>query len=590
MVATREGGRLEAGKRRARRASPTPVEPAAVGASAPRPKPAKPGSRPEPPKVGARAAGGWIRRLADTSDTIEVRRRLRRLAGQVARGSGNVQRMTFLETEIAECLDEAAGAGVRDRWQLCEAAAWGLGWMARTKRAGGSAGGLLERLVQQARAAQVSLAGRDTVPARFVLVLARLFRDIEACRCLEASSVDAVGEELARLVTAAGAVGLSGAEAVLERVVRWTGVREAGLATGPLPWDEAAESRWAAAASAALGLLGGRGRILVGPGRLPACFSQPLLEAVAGRPRGGVSRAAARTARALSRGGTNAKCLPRDFHDPEAAVAILRSGWKQGDVRVLLEYREPLPRLEIAVDDRVLFAGAWQWSASADGRPLDAEGAWKVSCWETGRKATFLEIVAPLTGGMQLERQVVVLPRQRIMMLADALVPRPGSTAAIQDLRHRACLPLATGLDSDPEQETREILVSDTRTRCLVLPLALPEWRTAGRGGFAAAADGLVLEQQGAMRLFAPLWIDCDAARIGRPRTWRQLTVADTRRILPAHQAVGFRVQAGLEQWLVYRALDVPRNRTLLGCNVSCEFLVGRVKKSGEVARTLEIQ
>ena len=87
------------------------------------------------------------------------------------------------------------------------------------------------------------------MPARFVLVLARLFRDIEACRCLEASSVDAVGEELARLVTAAGAVGLSGAEAVLERVVRWTGVREAGLAPGPLPWDEAAESRWAAAAS-----------------------------------------------------------------------------------------------------------------------------------------------------------------------------------------------------------------------------------------------------------------------------------------------------------------------------------------------------
>jgi hypothetical protein len=62
------------------------------------------------------------------------------------------------------------------------------------------------------------------------------------------------------------------------------------------------------------------------------------------------------------------------------------------------------------------------------------------------------------------------------------------------------------------------------------------------------------------------------------------------RTILPAHQAAGFRVQAGLEQWLLYRALDVPRNRTLLGCNVSCEFLLGRVKRSGEVARTLEIQ
>jgi hypothetical protein len=34
----------------------------------------------------------------------------------------------------------------------------------------------------------------------------------------------------------------------------------------------------------------------------------------------------------------------------------------------------------------------------------------------------------------------------------------------------------------------------------------------------------------------------------------------------------------------------VARNRTLLGCNVSCEFLLGRLKRSGEVARTLEIQ
>ena len=587
MVATREGGRAKAGKRR--RGQDAAQRTADQPATTPR-RPAAERSRPAPAKVGARAAGGWIRRLADTSEKIEVRRRLRRLAGQVARGSGNVQRMTFLETEIAECLDEGSGVGSRDRWLLCEAATWALGWMARTKRAGGSAGGLLERLVQQARAAQTALAGRDTLPARFVLVLSRLFRDIEACRCLEEPATAAVREEIGRLVTEAGAVGLSGSEAVLERVVRWTGVREAGLATGPLPWDETTEEHWTHAAAAALRLLGGRGRILVGPGRLPACFSRPLLAAVAERSRRGVSRTAARTARGLRGRGSHGTCLPRDFHDPEAAVAILRSGWARDDVRVLLEYREPVPRIEIAIDDRLLFAGPWQWATSAAARPLDAEGGWTVSCWETGRKATFLEIVAPLTGGMQLERQVVVLPKPRIVMLADAVVPRPGAAAAGDDLRHRCCLPIAAGLDSHPEPETREILVSDTETRCMVLPLALPEWRTAGRGGFAVAPDGLALEQHGPRRLYAPLWIDCDAARIGRPRTWRQLTVADTRQNLPPYQAVGFRVQAGLEQWLVYRALDVPRNRTLLGCNVSCEFLIGRVKKSGEIARTLEIQ
>jgi hypothetical protein len=507
----------------------------------------------------------------------------------VSSGPVNLQKMTFLETAIGACLDNAADAArPRDRWLGCEAAAWALGWMARTKRAGGSAGGLLERLVQQARMAETMLAGRDTQPARFVLVLARLFNDVEACRCLEPAATAAVAEEIARLTTPAGAVGLSGSVTVVERVVRWCGVREAGLATGGLPWDEATETLWAAAAGAALRLLGGHGRILAGPGRLPACFSAPLIAALAARS--APERTARRTARALARGTATGRCLPPAFHDPTAAVAVFRSGWERGGVRVLLEYREATPRLEIAVDDRLLVDGPWRWSAVAEGRPLDAEGAWTVSCWESDRKATFLEIVAPLAGGMQIERQVVVLPGEKLVLLADALTPRPGGAAAVQDLRYRGTVSVADGIDCHREEETREVIAADTETRFMALPLALPEWRVAGRGGFDATTDGLVLEQQGAVRLYAPLWIDCDATRIGKPRTWRQLTVADTRTILPPHQAAGFRVQAGLEQWLVYRALDVPRNRTLLGCNVSCEFLLGRVKRSGEVARTLEIQ
>ena len=172
------------------------------------------------------------------------------------------------------------------------------------------------------------------------------------------------------------------------------------------------------------------------------------------------------------------------------------------------------------------------------------------------------------------------------MLLADAVT----TAATPAALRYRGSLPVAASLDVEPAAETREVVLADTRPRLLAMPLALPEWRTGGGGDFRAEAGGLVLEQEGAHRLYAPLWLDCDPRRMGRPLTWRQLTVADTRIILPRHQAAGFRVQTGLEQWLVYRALDVARNRTLLGCNVSCEFLLGRVRKSGEVARTLEIQ
>jgi hypothetical protein len=98
-------------------------------------------------------------------------------------------------------------------------------------------------------------------------------------------------------------------------------------------------------------------------------------------------------------------------------------------------------------------------------------------------------------------------------------------------------------------------------------------------------------------RLYAPLWFDCNAGRLKRlqeqpeynQRTWRQLTVADTREAIRPDEAVSFRVQSCLDQWFVYRSLDEARNRTALGCNMSSEFLVGRIAKNGVVKRLLEV-
>jgi len=351
-------------------------------------------------------------------------------------------------------------------------------------------------------------------------------------------------------------------------------------------------------------LLGGQGRLLSGAGRLPACLTAPLVEAVAAGGKHALKKTVRRTARLLADAGRGdaAGLLDRDFHDPESAVAVIRSGWGRKAIRILLEYRDAVPRLEIAVDDRLLVEGAWDWEVSLAGRPLEVEGGWAVSCWESDRKATFLELTAPLAGGLQFERQVVMLPADRIVLLSDAVTirPQPGAaghgasangSAHAEPIDYAGGIRLAASLETEPAAETRELIVYDTAKRFMALPLALPEWRVAGQGSLSAEADGrIVLTQRGYRRLSAPLWLDLDPARVGGPLTWRQLTVADTRQNLPPHQAVGFRVQAGLEQWLVYRALDVARNRTLLGCNVSCEFLFGRIKKSGEVARTLEIQ
>ncbi len=553
---------------------------------------------PSPPRVRRTDATRRIRRIADLTETLAARDHLIKLAEQVQAGAANPQRTRFIESAISTCLEDAATSSAADRWLAAEGATWALGWMARARRAGGSAGGLLESLVQEARAARGMLALGDTAPAQFVLTLARLFSDIEACRCLEAAATDAVSAEIDRLVSPRGVVNVASGGEMVRRVVRWTRCREVAALTGAAIWGAAQERRWREAATSAVRLLGRQGRLIEGAGLMPICFTTPLLDAVAALDgRRGRTVEALRKARRGSK--PSSRCVRPAVNDPTAAVATLRTGWDGGGIRVMLDYRESTPRIEIACGDRMLFEGPWEWSLSVDGERLEPEGPWAVACWETGRKACYLEITAPLPGGRQFERTIVLLPRDRVLLLADAVTTTADPAAAGQSdcspdagwLHHASSLPLAAGLAAEPGDETREILVFDTSVRLMALPLGLQEWRVPGRGGFTVADGCLRLAQVSAgRRLYAPLWLDLDPARFGRPLTWRQLTVADTRQNLAAHQATGFRVQAGLEQWLVYRSLDAPRNRTLLGCNVACDFLLGRIKRKGGITRTLEIQ
>ncbi|NBT13549.1 MAG: hypothetical protein EBS56_08215 [Planctomycetia bacterium] len=551
----------------------------------------------QPRRVKAREAASRVRGLADVSDSLDGRRRLRRLARLVAKGSREVRGIAFIEGLLGECLDEAEHeAATRERWRTCEAVAWGLAWLARTRRAGGSAGGLLERLVKHARTATQQLRDGDTASAAFVVALARLFNDIEACRCLERDANAALVEELGRLVFTDGAVHVAGdpagSAAIVERVERWSAVREVATAIGgPCPWDDETDDRWRRATVTALRLLGGQGRPLTGAGRLPACCSQRLLDAAtAARGRAGRTATLVRDPRRRIEPAAAKRLLPRDFHSADAASSIIRTGWHRDAVRVLLDHRSTVPRLEIATHDRLLVDGPWAWRVSINGRPLEAEGPWSVTGFESDRKATFLEIAAPLAGGLQIARQVVVLVRDAVVLLADAITaatPPAGEVLACE-----SGLSLGHGLEVEPAEETRDVVAYDTSMRMMALPLALPEWSAApAPGSLAASAGSLLLRQESSGgRLYAPLWLDCHPARIGRPLTWRQLSVADTRRNLPRHQAAAFRVQAGLEQWLLYRTLDAARNRTVLGCNLSCEFLVGRVREDGVVSRTLEIE
>jgi hypothetical protein len=161
-----------------------------------------------------------------------------------------------------------------------------------------------------------------------------------------------------------------------------------------------------------------------------------------------------------------------------------------------------------------------------------------------------------------------------------------------RQLRHSMRLPLASDVECRPEAETRDVVLVSGKRPAAVLPLGLREWRSDPRGGsLVAEGQSLILTQEAFGRvLYCPLLLDLKPRRSRQDRTWRQLTVAESLEVVPSDVAVGYRAQSGRDQWLFYRSLGQPGNRTLLGQNISGEFAAGRLLSSGKLKQWVEIE
>ena len=153
-------------------------------------------------------------------------------------------------------------------------------------------------------------------------------------------------------------------------------------------------------------------------------------------------------------------------------------------------------------------------------------------------------------------------------------------------------MPIRSQVAFEPSAETREGSLRGSKRRGVVLPLGLGEWRCDGlRGGLERTDAGLQLRQSGmGTCLFAPLFFNLDRDSFKKDYTWRQLTVAEQRVNLPRDVAVGYRVQFGKTQWLIYRSLMGQAGRTVLGQNISTELLISRFKTTGQIETLLDIE
>ena len=234
-----------------------------------------------------------------------------------------------------------------------------------------------------------------------------------------------------------------------------------------------------------------------------------------------------------------------------------------------------------------LLEGVWDWRLLLDGLEVGSTGVWSSVCTERNKQADFVELHLQLDRGIRIERQVFLARRDGFAFLADTVkLPQPSAG------EYRMCLPLADSARWCGETDCQEgNLLAGRRRVARVIPLSLPEWR-AELGGELTLADNqlhLVTPFQ-AQRLHSAVFIDLDSKRHRRQLTWRRLTVAESLHAVPRDVAVGYRVQFGTSQWLLYRSLAPASNRTVLGQNFNTEFVVARFSTTGIAEPLLEME
>jgi hypothetical protein len=425
------------------------------------------------------------------------------------------------------------------------------------------------------------------------LALAVLFPEIACCAELLPAARSALSAGMSELLDGEGMPHCRYLDIQQPLVACWTRARILASSLGKRGWNDEAETQYGLAVREMLRLARRDGQSLFSDQPVKTRVSAStasFLVAAADLSRDKRNRLIVRSFPGIElskRNKTTSERLPGAANHSEwGQVAVLRPDWTRSSPRLAIAYGERKLRAALSIRRDRLFAGDWQSSCLVNQHEATLAGEWEEVCWVTDDDVDYLELQGELTDGVRIQRQICLARRDRFLFIADAVL---GSEA--RSLQHTLQLPLTDAI-ATLAAETREVTISARKAQVLLFPLALPEWRTDRRGGELTTSNGKIQLQQAAntSNLYAPLWIDLDPKRHGKSFTWRQLAVAEERQNVPPDVAVGYRVQFGKEQWLIYRSLMPARNRTVMGHNLATEFLIARFDRDGSVKALIEVE
>lgn len=281
---------------------------------------------------------------------------------------------------------------------------------------------------------------------------------------------------------------------------------------------------------------------------------------------------------------------PVTYYCDTARSALMQTDWHKRSGRMAIDFSDSPLSLEIVGPKGItLLAGRWPLQVELDGQAQIQLDDWDEVCWYSDDEVDYLEVEAKFGDECIVQRQMMLFHEDHMVMLADALLGDREGKWSMQ-----SSLPLGAGIRYEEAAATRESwLVTPTGSRCLVMPLAQPEWRKqlCNMKTYVENESLVMRAATSASRLYSPVLISLKPGHAEKPLTWRQLTVAEDLTIVPPSVAVAYRVQIAKEQWLIYRTLAEATRRTALGTHTVYDFFAGRFDgDTGDVDILVEVE
>jgi len=266
---------------------------------------------------------------------------------------------------------------------------------------------------------------------------------------------------------------------------------------------------------------------------------------------------------------------------------LFHDGWEQKSCRLSAVFNEQGCQLEIAKSKTLIHGNVFP-DLIVDGNPLTILDQPDVLVEYLDGRVAFAEIEWHFDNEVVMQRQIILSLEDKFAWIGDAVV-----APAESDIEYRCDWSLGEGISNVEESETCESYFYDgKKMRGLIIPPALGEWKAERSGGQVSfAEDHFTMHANRRGRaLYVPVFLDLSPKRSLKPRTWRQLTVAEDLDIVDQDSAVAYRIQVGKKQFVFYRSMAEPRNRTFFGENVNTEMFLGRFEKNRLMTELVQIE